>query len=611
MEVLSPYLQLGFDHADNYNLSMIYGISSNESLGDLFMEILEYKKINTLFQPIVSLKDGQILGYEALSRGPKDSILESPTILFDVARINGKLWELEFLCRIKALENAAKSKKNYNIFINVDPNIINDVKFTRGFTKEFLEKFNINPENVIFELTEKNSVPNINDFKKLIENYKDQGYKIAIDDAGVGYSGLKLITDINPHYIKLDMSLVRDLDKDGVKYALIKTLYEFCLVTNIKVIAEGIETDNELNALIDIGIDFGQGYFIHKPTDHLAEIEPETIKQIKRRNQKKSLLYSCRPATVCVGETCRNNICIDPSNRAGKALEIFNHNEALMGIPVVKNEKLYGLLMRDKFFSKLGTQYGYALFINKPVMQIMDNRPLCVDSKTTLDVASKLAMNRNSENLYDYIIVTRNEQYHGIITVKDLLEKTIELEVSYAKHLNPLSGLPGNVLIEQKLTEVVDNESEFTILYIDIDNFKVYNDIYGFEKGDKMLQFLARAITESTSAMLQSDQFVGHIGGDDFIVILDSYDANAVADFILSSFSKGIDDFYSREHIDNKFIIAKNRHGMEEKFNLVTLSIAGINNKNKTFKDIYCLSEQAGTIKKKCKEIWDNCYILE
>jgi EAL domain-containing protein (putative c-di-GMP-specific phosphodiesterase class I) len=205
--------------------------------------------------------------------------------------VYGKLWELEFLCRIKALEKASKNNHNFNIFINVDPDIINDEKFKKGFTKEFLEKFEINPENIIFEITEKNSVADIQSFKKLIDHYKDQGYKIAIDDTGSGYSGLKLITDIHPHFIKLDMNLIRNVDKDGVKYSLIKTLYEFCLVTNIKVIAEGIETENEMNALIDIGIDYGQGYLIQRPSDEVIEISQEIIQHIKARNQKKRSFY--------------------------------------------------------------------------------------------------------------------------------------------------------------------------------------------------------------------------------------------------------------------------------------------------------------------------------
>jgi diguanylate cyclase (GGDEF) domain len=586
-------------------------IINDRSIGDKFMEVLEKGSIRTLFQPIISLKDGQIFGVEALSRGPKDTVLENPGVLFDFARVHGKLWELEFLCRIKALEKASKGLKNINIFINVDPDIINDDKFTKGFTKEFLNKFGLNPENIVFEITEKNNVSDINSFKKLINHYKEQGYKIAIDDTGSGYSGLKLITDLNPHFIKLDMSLIRDIDKDGVKYALVKTLNEFCLVTNIKVIAEGIETENELNSLIDIGIEYGQGFFLHRPTENNLDIKQEVTELIQSRNNKKRKLYHCKPNTVFVGDICRNSICVDSSYTGGKVLEIFNSNPTIMGMPVVDHDKITGLIMKERFFEKLGTQYGFSLFFNRPINLVMDKRPLCIQYETTIDIASKLAMNRNIENTYDYVIVEKDSKYYGIVTIKDLLEKAIELEVNYAKHLNPLSGLPGNVLIEQKLKEIISNSGNYTVLYIDIDNFKVYNDVYGFEKGDAMIQFVSRIINEAVIMGDFNESFVGHVGGDDFIIVLEDYNVESLCEKILQDFKHGVSNFYNDEHIQNQYIYAKNRYGCEEKFNLVTLSIAGVSNKLNIYEDVYQLTSFASKIKKLCKENWDNCYILK
>ncbi|MCX7745564.1 MAG: EAL domain-containing protein, partial [Clostridia bacterium] len=193
-----------------------------KELGDEFMDILQKGDIKTVFQPILSLKNGDILGYEALSRGPQNSVFKNPEKLFEYAKVFGRLWELEMLCRLKALENISKYRPDFFIFLNVDPHVIDDEKFKKGFTKDFVKEFHMSPENIIFEITEKNSVVDIAGFKRVIENYKDQGYKIAIDDTGSGYSGLKLITEIHPHYIKLDMNLIRDIDKDGLKYALIK-----------------------------------------------------------------------------------------------------------------------------------------------------------------------------------------------------------------------------------------------------------------------------------------------------------------------------------------------------------------------------------------------------
>lgn len=441
-------------------------VNKKKELGDEFMEILQKGDIRTVFQPIISLKDGELLGYEALSRGPEESVFKNPEKLFEYARIFGRLWELELLCRLKALESISRQNPYFQIFLNVDPHIINDELFKKGFTKDFISQFKINPDNIVFEITEKNSVTDVTTFKKAIENYKCQGYKIAIDDTGSGYSGLKLITDIHPHYIKLDMNLIRNIDKDGLKYALIKTFYDFSLVTDIKLIAEGIETENELNALVDIGVDYGQGYFIQKPLESLPPIEPGLKKLIISHNRKKRELYINKSATVFVGDICRKSITVNSSCTGSGILEIFSND------------------------------------------------------------------------------------------------------------------------------------------------FKVYNDIYGFENGDRLLQYLASLLTSSFSEC-SSNCFIGHIGGDDFIVAFESYEVEEKCQYIIEEFDRNISSFYSDLDINRGYILSKNRRGEDEKFGMVGISIAGITNKYRSFKNIYELSEYSSKIKKRCKIKCCSCFIIE
>jgi diguanylate cyclase (GGDEF)-like protein len=291
-------------------------------------------------------------------------------------------------------------------------------------------------------------------------------------------------------------------------------------------------------------------------------------------------------------------------------LDIFNSNPSLFGLPVVDEGRLSGLIMKDKFYAKLGTQYGFALYVNRPVKILMDNRPLTVDYETTIDNVSKMAMARPEENLYDYIVVVRDLLFYGIVTVKDLLEKTTELEVNFARHLNPLTGLPGNMLIEQKLKSVLSGNKTYTILYMDIDDFKAYNDKYGFEKGDRVLQYLSQILTTCISAEKAQNSFIGHIGGDDFIMILEGYDINEICKTVINLFDNGRTGFYSKEDIEKGFILNRNRRGEEEHFGIISLSIAGICNRGKEFSDIYELTEYSSRIKKKCKEINGSCYLI-
>ena len=228
-------------------------------------EILNNKDFKAIFQPIISLLDGNVVGYEALSRGSQGSILERPDELFAAAEKFNKLWELEFLCRSKAFARVKGLAKDMMLFINVDPNIINDDRFKKGATLEMLAAQDFDLGNIIFEITEKNSIDDYKNFRKVLDHYTSQGYKIAIDDTGAGYSGLRLLAETRPQFIKIDMDLVRDIDKDALKQALMKAFYEFSVVMNMKIIAEGIETLDELNALIQIGIPYGQGYLLQRP----------------------------------------------------------------------------------------------------------------------------------------------------------------------------------------------------------------------------------------------------------------------------------------------------------------------------------------------------------
>lgn len=565
-------------------------------------KILKKQNIRTLFQPIISLSDASILGYEALTRGPKGSILEMPAQLFATAEYSNLIWELEQLCRVSSIKRASKFKGNKYLFLNVDPNVINDPNFQQGFTKEFLAEHNLTPQSIIFEITEKTAVNDFAGFRKITDNYVAQGFKIAIDDTGSGYSGLRMLAEIGPKYIKIDMELVRNIDKDFLKQALLKTFQQFSVMTNMKIIAEGIETMEELATLMDIGVNYGQGFLLQRPSEVAQIINPAAVEYIKYKNNNNNDQYPLTASAVKIGSIANR---VDPITKHTKGKDVdklFKSNPQLQGVPVVDDNNVpLGVVMRDKFYYRLSSQYGVVIFYNRPIDIMMDQKPLMFEHTTTLSLVTQTAMLRPDNEVYDSIIITKDDKYHGIITVKNLLEHTSRLELNVAIHSNPLTSLPGNIIIEQKLNEVIKATEPYSIIYIDLDNFKAYNDVYGFESGDKVLLSTSKIISTSINHKKPTDTFLGHIGGDDFIIVTPGYEVHDLCNYIVKQFNDSVKEYYNEKDLNKGFIFAENRNGEYTRFPLMSLSVAVITNRRHDFKNVYELSAEAARMKHKAK----------
>lgn len=591
-------------------LNLLTNISDYNEVKEL-ESIIKNKNISTVYQPIVSLLDGTIIGYEALSRGPKNSPMQAPDKLFKAAQVHNKTWELEQLCRIKAIERAANLEKNKHLFINVDPYIFKDEKFKKGFTKEFLAEHNMSPDCIIFEITEKTCIEDYKSFKQALNNYVDQGYKIAIDDTGSGYSGLKMLNETKPHYIKIDMDLIRNVNEDFFKQSLLECFVKLSEATNMKLIAEGIETEEELKTLINLGVYAGQGFFIGRPAGIFLDISNSVKDLIIKCNKfKDNLYYNCQSNSI--GEIVREDNPFTSKTHCGVIKEYFDSND-VTGACIVDNEIPVGLIMKHTLDSALATQYGVAIFTKRPVSLVMDSNPLIVDYYTPVNEVSRIAMSRKTENIYDYIIVTTNNKYYGIVSIRSLLNYTTMLECNYARQLNPLTELPGNTVIQNTINNILRTKRSCCILYFDLDNFKIYNDTYGFENGDRILKYTAQLINVKIKSFFPYNGFVGHVGGDDFVSVIDNSieECEKLCEEIIEEFDKSILNFFNEKDKNNEYIEAIDRSGKKDKFPITSLSIAGVHGEFNSFPNPEEVGVSVATIKKEVKHIIGSCYLIK
>lgn len=237
----------------------------NFSIHRLQLEsIIELGNITVLTQPIMNLRTGDIYGWEVLTRGPKNSALQNPAELFEFAHQADLLPQLEYLVIRKAFSEIVDRGIKEQVFINLTPVSLSDPLLLDRLTDE-LHLFGISPSQIVFEITERHSIDDFDEMSSILRRYRSRGFRFAVDDAGAGYSSLQSISELIPDIIKIDKSVISNIDRISVKQALLKSLLYFAENINCQVIAEGVEREEEANVLMLNRVHMGQGYYFAKP----------------------------------------------------------------------------------------------------------------------------------------------------------------------------------------------------------------------------------------------------------------------------------------------------------------------------------------------------------
>lgn len=551
---------------------------------DKLEKVIEKKLITPVFQPIVSLRDGRVFGYEALSRVSEKGLFDNVEEMFRCAEKNELIWQLEQVCRRAILKGIYEQKESFDeskakLFINVSPRVLHSEMFKAGFTRQYTSRYGIDTEKIVFEITERERIEREESFIETINHYKEQDYMIAIDDLGTGYSGLKRICTLFPQFVKLDISLVREVHISPTKYAMIKGMVEFSEHSGIPLIAEGIETKKELETLIKLGVQYGQGFYLARPEKELRPCIDEAYQVILENNSKKTTSNYLGVKRYYVKNIAISALTVPPDIKMENVLSYMEKNTEANGICIVENGRVLGVLTREKLLRQMGGRYGFALHHNREIVELADKNFLQVEGTDSISSVAKIAMERENDSLYDFIVVCEDGKYLGIVTVQDILKKSMEIDVDLAKSSNPLTGLPGNIVIEEEIRACVEDGNPCTIFYFDLDNFKAFNDVYGFEKGDEVICILSDILKQKAG----NKQFVGHIGGDDFVMVYRGKPAPDFTESVRRAFEEKAHKLYSIEDRRKNCITACNRHGEVEVFPLVSVTGVSLTNENEAF----------------------------
>ncbi len=231
--------------------------------------IIREEQIETLFQPILDLRDETIIGYEAFSRGPRDSMFETPSILFEYSRELGMAGELDLLCQRTALQRARRLTAGNKLFLNALAASLLDPGFREGLLGDLPADFPIAREDIVLEIADRESVQDCESFGTEVTDLRTRGFRVSIDDVGKGASSFESISEVKPDFIKVDTSLIRNIDKNLIKQDVLKSLCHVASAIGAVVVAEGIETRQELDTARRCGATLGQGYLFSRPSREL------------------------------------------------------------------------------------------------------------------------------------------------------------------------------------------------------------------------------------------------------------------------------------------------------------------------------------------------------
>ncbi|SIQ34857.1 diguanylate cyclase/phosphodiesterase [Aquipseudomonas alcaligenes] len=437
--------------------------------------ILAHGDLHSLFQPIVSLSERRILGYEALTRGPSNSPLHAPLALFSVARNVGRLSELELLARKSACRHFRGQQLSGKLFLNVSPESLLESSHQPGRTLKLLQDVGIPPDQVVIELTEQAPIEDFALLDTALHHYRAMGFSIALDDLGAGYSSLRLWSELRPDYVKIDRHFIDGIHQDAVKREFVGSILKMARASRAQVIAEGIELAEELATLIEMGVDLVQGYLLCRPQEQPPRDAQKLLPRLD--NLAPALGDECDDLSALLNE----QPAVPQDTPIAMVLEAFRAQANLNSLAVLdEQQQPVGIVHRHSLSDALLKPFATDLFARKPISRLMSRDFLAVDIGHSLQQVSRLLTSRARQRMEEDFIITRQGRYCGLGRVIDVLKLITELKIQQARHANPLTLLPGNVPIQQCLARLLQQGRESVVCYVDIDSFKPFNDFRGF-----------------------------------------------------------------------------------------------------------------------------------
>ncbi|TXT37659.1 MAG: diguanylate cyclase/phosphodiesterase [Comamonadaceae bacterium] len=539
--------------------------------------LMRSQALSAVFQPIASLTDGRIHSHEALIRGPQSTSFYTPDALLAAAARENLNFEFENICIAVQLDRWGALGESGRLFVNISAGVLVQVlkQCGRETLLEMISGYGVLPRMLVLEITEYERVADMEELAQVVTEIRSAGISLALDDFGDGRSSLRLWSQLKPEYVKIDKYFTKNISQHADKLKTIQALQQIAAVFDSSLVAEGIETEDDLRVLRDLGIPYGQGFLLGRPNPLPREhVEAKALEVM--RDRRVAVFPELRRASS-TGALSRLAVLdaptVDSTTTNEELACVFLEQPKLHAIAVVEGNRVIGIINRSLFMNEFSKLYYREIWGKKSCLIHANLAPRLIERNHNVDDLVGILTSDDQRYLSDGFIVTDNGRYAGLGTGEQLVRSVTETRIEAARHANPLTFLPGNIPISEHIERLLNSGANFVACYADLNNFKPFNDQYGYWRGDEMIRLVARIAVAHCNP--QRD-FLGHVGGDDFILLFQSDNWQTQCEQIIQEFAEQALALFDEPARQAGGIHADDRYGVPRFFPLTTLSIGAI-----------------------------------
>ncbi|WP_120010710.1 bifunctional diguanylate cyclase/phosphodiesterase [Teichococcus vastitatis] len=489
--------------------------------------------VTCALQPIVETATGRLHGYEALLRGHDRLGFATPIDLLDQAATLGVLAELEALVQRRALAAFTPLRSaavgGPLLFLNIDPRLPAETALA-GLAHS-VAAAGLPAGAVCVEISERLEEQAEVGMSAVLRRLQEQGHRIAVDDFGRGAARLGMLAEGQADYVKIDRRFITGLGEDPRRQLIVSGIAAMARRLGLRVVAEGVENRAEFLACCAAGCDLAQGYFIARPTLPMAGLSEGV--EISFPHLPQPAVIGRGPAAGRPQDAAQLLAAAERPQpvrddaEAETLFALFRNNPELDVYPVVTAECIpCGLVHERTLREYVYSPFGRSLLQN-PAMRFSARRFARPCPVVEADAGADRALEAFAASPQAAgVILTRNNRYLGVLSAQALLSVLHERRLRQARDQSPLTGLPGNHSIAARVETLgLSAQHARYLCYFDLDNFKAFNDRYGFRRGDRAIELLAEHLRRGFP---ESDTFLGHVGGDDFFAGLERLDSKTL-----------------------------------------------------------------------------------